>query len=273
MAFLLGEKKGIRALNMIQIKDVTKVYKLNRRQMEEQKTKSNKKVAVSHVSLQAQNGEIFGILGPNGAGKTTLLRCISTLLNPTEGTISVDDWDTVKDGEEVRRITAYLTNEVKLDPHFSPKYLFRFFGRLRGMTDEQIEARRRELFEYFGITEFENKRIEELSTGMKQKASIAVSLVHDPQIIIFDEPTNGLDIITARAVTDYLKLLRDQGKLVIISTHIMSEAQKLCDRMAMIIHGSCVFQGTLQEALEENRAEDLEDAFFEIYRRVMEVEA
>ena len=244
MAFLLGEKKGIRALNMIQIKDVTKVYKLNRRQMEEQKTKSNKKVAVSHVSLQAKNGEIFGILGPNGAGKTTLLRCISTLLNPTEGTISVDDWDTVKDGEEVRR-----------------------------MTDEQIEARRGELFEYFGITEFENKRIEELSTGMKQKASIAVSLVHDPQIIIFDEPTNGLDIITARAVTDYLKLLRDQGKLVIISTHIMSEAQKLCDRMAMIIHGSCVFQGTLQEALEENRAEDLEDAFFEIYRRVMEVEA
>ena len=127
MAFLLGEKKGIRALNMIQIKDVTKVYKLNRRQMEEQKTKSNKKVAVSHVSLQAQNGEIFGILGPNGAGKTTLLRCISTLLNPTEGTISVDDWDTVKDGEEVRRITAFLTNEVKLDPHFRPKYLFRFF--------------------------------------------------------------------------------------------------------------------------------------------------
>lgn len=153
MAFLLGEKKGIRALNMIQIKDVTKVYKLNRRQMEEQKTKSNKKVAVSHVSLQAKNGEIFGILGPNGAGKTTLLRCISTLLNPTEGTISVDDWDTVKDGEEVRRITAFLTNEVKLDPHFSPKYLFRFFGRLRGMTDEQIEARRGELFEYFGITD------------------------------------------------------------------------------------------------------------------------
>ena len=127
---------------MIEIQDVTKVYKLNRRQMEEQKTKTNKKIAVSHVTLQAQDGEIFGILGPNGAGKTTLLRCISTLLNPTEGTISVDGWDTVKDGEEVRKRIAFLTNEVKLDPHFSPKYLFRFFGRLRGMTEEQIETRR-----------------------------------------------------------------------------------------------------------------------------------
>lgn len=277
MAFLLGFYTGRKGQKgnqiMIEIQDVTKIYKLNRRQMQEQKLQSNTKVAVSHVSLQARDGEIFGILGPNGAGKTTLLRCISTLLNPTEGTISVDGWDTVKDGEEVRRITAFLTNEVKLDPHFSPKYLFRFFGRLRGMPDEQIEVRRKELFEYFGITEFEDKRMEELSTGMKQKASIAVSLVHDPKIIIFDEPTNGLDIITARAVTDYLRHLREQGKLVIVSTHIMSEAQKLCDRMAMIIQGTCVFQGTLEEALVQNQAEDLEDAFFEIYRRVKEVEA
>lgn len=258
---------------MIEIQHVTKIYKLNRKQMEEQKVKSNMKVAVRDVSLTAKEGEIFGILGPNGAGKTTLLRCVATLLKPTEGQITVNGFDTIKDGEQVRRSIAFLTNEVKLDAHFSPKYLFRFFGRLYGMKEEEIEARRKELFEYFGITNFEDKRIEELSTGMKQKASIAVSLVHDPDIIIFDEPTNGLDIITARAVTDYLKILKEQGKLVVVSTHIMPEAQKLCDRMAMIINGSCVFQGTLEEALEQNQAQDLEDAFFEIYRQVMEVEA
>ncbi len=258
---------------MIEIQHVTKIYKLNRKQMEEQKVKSNMKVAVRDVSLTAREGEIFGILGPNGAGKTTLLRCVATLLKPTEGQITVNGFDTIKDGEQVRRSIAFLTNEVKLDAHFSPKYLFRFFGRLYGMKEEEIEARRKELFEYFGITNFEDKRIEELSTGMKQKASIAVSLVHDPDIVIFDEPTNGLDIITARAVTDYLKILKEQGKLVVVSTHIMPEAQKLCDRMAMIINGSCVFQGTLEEALEQNQAQDLEDAFFEIYRQVMEVEA
>lgn len=252
---------------MIEIQNVTKIYKLNRKQMEEQKTKSSTKVAVKQVSLKAGEGEIFGILGPNGAGKTTLLRCVATLLQPTEGRITVNGYDTVKDGEQVRRSMAFLTNEVKLDAHFSPKYLFRFFGKLYGMSEEDIEKRRVELFEYFDISRFEDKRIEELSTGMKQKASIAVSLVHDPDIIIFDEPTNGLDIITARAVTDYLKLLREQGKLVIVSTHIMPEAQKLCDRMAMIINGSCVFQGTIEEALAQNQAEDLEDAFFELYRR------
>lgn len=257
---------------MIEVQNVTKIYKLNKKQMKEQKANSSMKVAVKDVTLSAKEGEIFGVLGPNGAGKTTLLRCIATLLNPTEGQIRVNGYDTVNEGEQVRRSLAFLTNEVKLDSHFSPKYLFRFFGRLYGIPEETIEERRKELFEYFKITNFEDKRIEELSTGMKQKASIAVSLVHDPEIVIFDEPTNGLDIITARAVTDYLKLLKERGKLVIVSTHIMPEAQKLCDRMAMIINGSCVFQGTLQEALEANQAEDLEDAFFEIYRRVTEVE-
>lgn len=258
---------------MIEVQHVTKIYKLNKKQKEEQKTKAGMKVAVKDVSLSAKEGEIFGVLGPNGAGKTTLLRCIATLLNPTEGQILVNGYDTVTEGDKVRQSIVFLTNEVKLDAHFSPKYLFHFFGRLYGIPEQQIEARRKELFEYFKITEFENKRMEELSTGMKQKASIAVSLVHDPDIVIFDEPTNGLDIITARAVTDYLRLLKERGKLVIVSTHIMPEAQKLCDRMAMIINGSCVFQGTLQEALEEHHTEDLEDAFFELYRKVMEDEA
>lgn len=256
---------------MVEIKDLTKIYKLNKRQMTKLKTKESKKMAVDHVSFTAREGEIFCLLGPNGAGKTTTLRCIATLLNPTEGSVTVEGFDTVKQGQDVRANIAFLTNEVKLDPNFTPDYLFMFFGKLRGMTEKQIKARREELFSYFGITEFADKKIQDLSTGMKQKASIAVSLIHDPKVVIFDEPTNGLDIITARAVTDYLKMLKEQGKIVIVSTHIMSEAQKLGDRMAMIINGQCVFSGLLSEVLEQTGAKDLEDAFFEIYKRTTEV--
>lgn len=258
---------------MVEVKDLTKVYKLSKRQMAKLKTKENTKIAVNHVSFTANEGEIFCLLGPNGAGKTTTLRCIATLLNPTEGAVTVEGFDTAKQGKDVRANIAFLTNEVKLDPNFTPDYLFSFFGKLRGLTEKQIKARKQELFDYFDITDFKDKKISELSTGMKQKASIAVSLIHDPKVIIFDEPTNGLDIITARAVTDYLKLLKEQGKVVIVSTHIMSEAQKLGDRMAMIIDGKCAFSGLLSEVLAQTGAEDLEDAFFEIYKGTSEVEA
>lgn len=257
---------------MIKVNEVTKIYKLNKKQMKEQKTKKNQKLAVDKVSFHANEGEIFGLLGPNGAGKTTTLRCIATLLKPTDGNIEVEGFDVAKEGNDVRSNIAFLTNELKLDPQFSTKYLFNFFGRLRGMSDEDITKRREELFEYFGITEFEDKKVEELSTGMKQKASIAVSLAHNPKVVIFDEPTNGLDIITARAVTDYLKKLKEEGKVVIVSTHVMSEAQKLCDRLAMIINGKCVFEGSLDEALANEETKDLEEAFFKIYKKTVETE-
>lgn len=251
---------------MIEINNVTKIYKLNKKKMMELKTKSNIKRAADGISFVAKPGEIFGLLGPNGAGKTTTLRCISTLLKPTEGTCKVCGFDTIKESEAVRKNLCFLTNEIKLDPHFSPKYMFDFMGRMYGVDPKTIEARRKELFHYFGIDAFENKRIEELSTGMKQKASIAVSLVHDPKVIIFDEPTSGLDIITARNVTDLLLKLRDEGKTIIISTHIMSEAEKLCDRIAMIIDGKKVIDGTKEEIMEQTGTKDIEDAFFELYK-------
>lgn len=250
---------------MIRINNLTKVYKLNGKKMAELKTKNPEKIAVNNVSLETREGEIYGLLGPNGAGKTTTLRCVATLLKPTEGDISVCGFDTVKDGEKVRDAICFLTNEIKLDPNFTSDYMFGFFGRLHGMSESEIEARKAELFSEFGIMEFKDKKIEELSTGMKQKAAIAVSLVHDPKVIIFDEPTSGLDIITARGVTDYLKKLRDEGKTIIISTHIMSEAEKLCDRIGVIINGRKVCEGTLPEILEETGADDLEDAFFKLY--------
>lgn len=252
---------------MIEIQNLTKVYKLSKKQMAKQKTKKNSKVAVQDVSLRAEKGEIYGLLGPNGAGKTTTLRCIATLLQPTDGSILVCGHNTVKDSEAVRKSIGFLTTDIKLDPQFSPKYMFYFFGRLHGLTDQEIEERKKELFSYFGITEFEDKKIEELSTGMKQKAAIAVSLVHDPEVVIFDEPTNGLDIVTARSVTEYLKKLREEGKLVLISTHIMTEAEKLCDRIGIIISGKKVMDGTLSEILEATGGEDLEDAFFHLYKQ------
>lgn len=251
---------------MIKIDNLTKIYKLSKKQMQEQKTKKNMKTAVTKLSLAAKPGEIYGLLGPNGAGKTTALRCVATLLKPTEGSISVCGLDTVEDSVKVREKISFLTNEIKLDPQFSPKYMFNFFGRLHGQDEQTIHTRREKLFEQFGIKGFEDKKIDELSTGMKQKASIAVSLVHDPEVVIFDEPTNGLDIVTARNVTDYLKLLKQEGKTVIISTHIMSEAEKLCDRIGIIINGVLVMEGTLREILTKTQARDLEDAFFELYK-------
>lgn len=168
--------------------------------------------------------------------------------------------------EEVRKKIGFLTSDIKLDPQFTTDYLFDFFGRLHNVPEENLKRRKEELFEYFEIKDFAHKQIKELSTGMKQKAAIAVSLVHDPEVVIFDEPTNGLDIITARNVTDYLRKLRDEGKLVIVSTHIMSEAEKLCDRIGIIIDGTKVAEGTLEELLQQTNAQDLEDAFFEFYK-------
>lgn len=252
---------------MIEIKNLTKIYKLSQKQMKKLKTKDSVKVAVDSISFEAKPGEILGLLGPNGAGKTTTLRCIATLLKPTEGTVLVQGHDTVKEPEAVRASIGFLTNEIKLDPQFSAKYLFRFFGKLHKVPDDVLEERRKELFAYFGIEGFEDKKIEELSTGMKQKAAIAVSLVHDPDIVIFDEPTSGLDIITARSVTDYLQELKRKGKLVVVSTHIMSEAEKLCDRLVVIIDGKKTAEGTLETIYQTAGTDNLEDAFFELYKK------
>lgn len=251
---------------MIEIKNLTKIYKLNKKQMKESKTTNPIKTAVDDLSLTAKPGEIYGLLGPNGAGKTTTLRCISTIIKPTKGEIYVSGHEVQKEPEKVREEIGFLTGDIKLDPQFSVDYLFEFFSRLHRVPPNKRKERKEKLFTYFGIQDFSQKKIKELSTGMAQKAAIAVCLAHDPDIVIFDEPTNGLDIVTARSVTDYLKKLRDEGKLVIISTHIMSEAEKLCDRIGMIIDGRKVAEGSLEEILHETDTDDLEDAFFVLYQ-------
>lgn len=255
---------------MIEVKNLKKNYKLSKKQVSKEKTSDKLKTAVVDISFIAKEGEIFGLLGPNGAGKTTTLRCIATLIKPTQGFISVNGIDVEKDPEDVRKQIGFLTNELKLDTHFSPKYTMYYFGKLYGMTNEEIEARTEEMFERFGITPFKNKKIEELSTGMKQKLSIAVSLIHNPSVVIFDEPTNGLDIITARTVTEYLHEIKDQGKLIIISTHIMDVAEKLCDNIGIILQGELKALGSLSDILNETGDTNLEDAFFTLYKKYEE---
>lgn len=252
---------------MIEVTNFTKIYKLSKKQKSTQKTKAKTKKACDGVNFTARKGEIFGLLGPNGAGKTTTLRSIATLIKPTEGDISVNGYDVIKQAKDVRRSIGFLTNDLKMDQHFTPAYTIKFFGRLHGIEEKVIDERKEYLFKYFGIDKYQDKKVSELSTGMTQKLAIAVSLVHDPDIVIFDEPTNGLDIITAKAVTDYLFKLREEGKLVIISTHIMTVAEKLCDRIAIIIEGKKVADGTIQQVVIENESKDLEEAFFQLYKK------
>ena len=219
---------------MIEINNLTKIYRLGSRQMRKEKVTTSTRVAVSDVSLRADKGEIFGLLGSNGAGKTTTLRCIATLLKPTEGTVLVDGFDTVTDADEVRKRIGFLTNDIKLDPQFSVDYLFDFFGKLHNMKDDDIRTRKSELFSYFGIEEFKTKKIEELSTGMKQKAAIAVSLVHNPDIVIFDEPTSGLDYKNMESVAEILQKLSKEGKTILVISHDNELLMKICSRIIRI---------------------------------------
>lgn len=257
---------------MIQVEKLTKVYHLSKKQMKQKKAHKKEKVAVNNISFEVSAGEIFGLLGPNGAGKTTTLRTMATLLKPTSGQVSIQGFDVVEEGQEVRKHIGFLTNELKMEGHFTPSYTMDFFGRLHDMDKALISQRKKELFEVFGVDAFENRKISELSTGMTQKLAIAVSLIHDPEVIIFDEPTNGLDIITAKSVTDYLLKLKESGKLIVVSTHIMAVAERLCDRIGIIIDGKMVGYGKTEAIILQENAADLEEAFFRLYETHKEAE-
>jgi len=250
---------------MITVSGLKKSYKLNKKQLSLKPKNKKIKIAVNDISFQVKPGTIYGLLGPNGAGKTTTLRCIATLLKPTDGQISVFGNDVLSSPQKVREHLAFLTNDLKLDKHFTPLDTLKLFADLYGLENEKFESRKKMLFDYFDITAFEHKKISTLSQGMMQKVAIAVSLIHDPEVIIFDEPTNGLDVITARKVTDYLRRLKDEGKTIIISTHIMTVAEKLCDEVGIIIDGEIVAEGTVQELLSYTGQKDLDDAFFSLY--------
>lgn len=247
---------------ILKAESLSKTFKLSARQQRLEKTKQKIKVAVDRISFSAYEGEIFGVLGPNGAGKTTTLRMLATLIKPDSGDAFVDGDSIVKNPDAVRSKIGFLTSELKLEEFFTPDYLFDFFSDLHKVDPEVRDRRKKELFNKFGINEFAEVKVADLSTGMKQKVSLVISIVHDPSIIIFDEPTNGLDVLTAKVVTDFLLELRNQGKTVIVSTHIFSLIEKICDRVAIIIDGKLVVCDTLANVCG---GKSLEDSFFDIY--------
>ena len=247
---------------ILKAEGLKKTFKLSAKQQKLEKTKSKTKVAVNDLSFVAYEGEIFGLLGPNGAGKTTTLRMIATLIKADEGDAVVDGASIRTQPELVRSKIGFLTSELKLEDFFTPNYLFDFFADIHHIDPQVRDRRKEKLFKKFGVDEFAEVKVSSLSTGMKQKASLVISIVHDPNIIIFDEPTNGLDVLTARVVTDFLLELRQQGKTVIVSTHIFSLVEKICDRVGIIINGDLVLCDHLKSVIAEK---PLEDVFFDVY--------
>ena len=254
--------------HVLSVENIRKTFVLSRKQQKIDKTGDKLKVALDGVSFRCRNGEIYGLLGPNGAGKTTAMRIIATLIKSDEGDVFVKGFSVKKEPDKVRRNIAFLTSELKLEDFFTPDFLYDFYSDLHHMESGERSARKKELFDKFGIGKFAQVKVGELSTGMKQKVSIAVSLAHNPDIIVYDEPTNGLDIITAKIVTDFLLDLKKQGKCIIVSTHIFSLIEKVCDRAGIIINGRMIKEDTL-EALRGGGS--LEDAFFEIYNKTVGV--
>lgn len=249
--------------DVLVVKDLVKTFKLSRKQQKIDKTTLKIKVAVDGLSFTAKKGEIYGLLGPNGAGKTTTLRIISTLIKADAGDAFIDGVSVKENPDKVRERIGFLTSELKLEDFFTPNYLFDYFSELHCVDRQVREERKQRLFQKFGIDKFAEVKVADLSTGMKQKVSLVVSIVHDPDFIIFDEPTNGLDVITAKTVTDFLIDLKNEGKTIIISTHIFSLVEKLCDRVGVIINGKMVLSDTLN-GLCNGRS--LEDVFFDLYK-------
>lgn len=251
---------------ILKAENLRKTFRLSRKQQKLELTAEPIKVAVDNLSFSAYEGEIFGLLGPNGAGKTTTLRMLATLIKPDSGNAFIDGHSIISEEEKVRKSIGFLTSELKLEDFFTPNYLFDFFSELYGVEKSAAEQRKRMLFAKFGIDRFAEVKLANLSTGMKQKVSLVISIVHDPAFIIFDEPTNGLDVLTAKVVTDFLLELKAEGKTIILSTHIFSLVEKLCDRVGVIINGKLVALDTLANLTAEK---NLEDKFFDLYKQTV----
>src|SRR5208282_3455689 len=220
--------------------------------------------AVDNVSFVCKPGEIYGLLGANGAGKTTTLRLLATILEPTDGTAIVCGHDVIEAPEKVRANVGFLSTATALYPRLTSQEMVEYFGRLNGLDEATLKKRVDEIFTRLDMNSFRDRRCDKLSTGMKQKTSIARTLVHDPQVMIFDEPTLGLDIMAARSIIEFIRECRQRGKTVIFSTHIMSEVEKLCDVIGIIQSGKLLAEGSLAELRDNYHENDLEEIFVRI---------
>jgi sodium transport system ATP-binding protein len=220
--------------------------------------------AVNNVSFTCKPGEIYGLLGVNGAGKTTTLRILATMLRPTGGSAEIAGHDIVTAPERVRANIGFLSTATALYGRLTAREFIEYFARLNGMPEDRLRGRTDSLLQILGITEFANGRCDKLSTGMKQRVSIARSVVHDPAVMIFDEPTLGLDVLSSRDIVQFIRQCRAEGKTVIFSSHVMSEVEKLCDRIGIIHNGQLLREGTLAELRAQSNLHDLEEIFVRI---------
>jgi len=237
---------------MIEAQDLTKVFR----------TRKGEIRAVDGLSFTCSTGEIFGLLGPNGAGKTTTLRMLATILTPTSGSATVVGFDTRRAPGEVRERIGFLATETGLYDRFTARETLRFFGRINRIPQEEIDRRCAEIFTMLDLHPLADRRVGTFSTGEKQKLSLARCILHDPPVLILDEPTYGLDVMAAHAVLEAISRLREQGRTILLSTHIMRVAEKLCDRIGILFDGHLLALGTLSELRECFAGEDLEDIFF-----------
>ncbi|MDP7129027.1 MAG: heme ABC exporter ATP-binding protein CcmA [Planctomycetota bacterium] len=218
-------------------------------------------VAVNKLSFQVSPGEIYGLLGPNGAGKTTTLRMLATLLSPTSGRLSICDFDGEEQSAEIRRRIGFLTASSGLYHRLSPEETLRYFGRLHSIDEDELTGRIEKIISLLDIEDFRRTPCRKLSTGQKQRTSIARVLIHDPPVLILDEPTSGLDVLSNRLILRFLQESRDQGKAVLFSTHYMEEAEMICDRFGMVHRGELLMEGTLEDLREKTGKERLTDIF------------
>ena len=252
---------------MIKVENVTKEFPLSRKQRKElgDQYKMTKKIcAVDNISFECKPGRIFGLLGPNGAGKTTTLRMIATMLKPSSGSIDVSDYDTVDQGQNVREQIGFMTGQTALYDRLTPTEMVKYIADLYGMKKEDFNKRKDYLFDVLDMNSFSDRRISRLSTGMKQKTSIARTMIHDPSVMVFDEPTSGLDVMTSRAIIDLIRDCRKEGKTVIFSSHRMGEVNQLCDDISIIYNGKLFFNDTLDKFKSEMSKPTFEEEF--IYR-------
>ena len=238
---------------MIHVENLTKSFRdLRRGQVQ----------AVDGVSFDAQPGEVFGLLGPNGAGKTTIMRILCTVLKPTSGVAMLAGYDVVTQPEKVRQHIGFLSANTGIYDRMSAWEMVEYFAKLYGLAGDNLRQRMETVFASLQMNDFRDVLGARMSTGMRQKVSIARAIVHDPPVMIFDEPTIGLDVLVARAVLQNIERLQAEGKCILFSTHIMTEVQKLCDRVAVVSRGRVRALGTLAELRQQHKQDDLEELFF-----------
>ena len=243
---------------MIHVHELTKHYSDLRR---------GKFVALGGISFHARPGQVYGLLGPNGAGKTTALRILSTVLRPSGGTATINGYDVLTQAAQVRRQIGFMSTNTAVYDRMTGWEMVEYFGRLHGIPKESLTERMETLFDRLKMNDTRDILGAKMSTGMRQKVSVARAIIHDPPVLIFDEATVGLDVLVARALLDTVAELRDHGKCVVFSTHIMREAERLCDRIAIVHRGHILAEGTLDELRDRHHQRDLEELFFQLISR------